>query len=201
MKSLRHLALGTLALGAIALFTAPAANANSLIPSLTNKTQSGSLFTYFYTVKLDGAGGSSQIFTGNQFTLIDFLGYQTGSATVLSSAAGTWSKAEAGAFVTTLPLGASNDPTKLDVQFTYTGPNQVSVVDPLFTFSVQSTFGTTSVAANTVYSATDSDTETPSNPQANQGRVRGAAVPEASTVLLFSGIAGTGLAALRRRKK
>ena len=83
----------------------------------------------------------------------------------------------------------------------------------LFSFSVDSIYGTLSPVANTAYSVsprgrgfsrddeTDSQVENyGSTPHRGGGMIQGASVPEAGTLLLFSGLSAIGLLSLRRRK-
>jgi|GEM_PF-4998162 len=198
MYLIHRLLSGTLALGAV-LLAAQGANAESLLPALTGKTQLGpALYRYFYSVDLTGTSTGSNVDNGSFFTMYDFLGF-TGSTAQVSSVAGTWTPTTS--FLGTNAIGTTpfDSVTSLNVTYTYTGPNQIADVKPIFSFYIDSTFGTTSAIRNVQYTGQDFDNTDVI--QGNIGRVQGAAVPELSTVAIFACLVGTGALGLRRRTK
>ena len=114
----------------------------SIIPTFTNETGGGSLFTYNYDVNLDSL---QNLVSGNQLCFADVFGL-TGTPT----ASLNWTAANntSSACPINAGTGAPGTPTNTapSVLYTYSGPTINGPAD-LGTFSLQSTSGTTGLVA------------------------------------------------------
>jgi hypothetical protein len=199
MHNVGRVSLGAVALGAL-LLTAQGAQANTLLPRLTGKTQLGvNHFRYFYSVDLTGTATGSNIKAGSFFTMYDFLGYISGSAAVGAGYTSDWSATEQFTGFDGPAQSPPDSATALNVTFHYSGAQQNADVVDVLKFSLDSIYGTTSVNRNTWYSAKDFDDQ--GDDQGNSGQVRGAAIPELGMMPIFGGMLGLGALALRRRNK
>jgi len=163
----------------------------SIIPTFTNETGGGSLFTYNYDVTLDSL---QNLVTGNQLCFSDVSGL-TGTPTAPSG----WTAANntSSACPINSGTGVSGTPTNTapSVLYTYTGTTTVAGPSDLGTFSLQSSTGSEGLVAYGAVAQKISN----SLPTANQGDVDGpSAVPEPEWSALF-GLGLVALAGLRRK--
>jgi len=122
-------ARGLLAFAATALI----AHAD-IIPSFDSITPSGSNFQFNYTATVTG---DQRVETGDFFTIYDFNGLVPNSATMPAN----WSFSSLLIGVTPSRVNPPDDPTILNITFTYTGTTPIIGPAPLGTFSAVSNFG------------------------------------------------------------
>ncbi len=167
-----------------------AANANSLIPTLTS-TSGG---TFFYDVDL-----SKSLITNDgksYLTLYDIPGYIAGSGTVL-----TGSFTEVDELSSPIPFGQNtvDNSGMLNARFIYNGPNFVGP-GTVATISIKSIYKA-SAGDMIRYDGQDRKAGSTHSLEGNTGTVDGPAVPEMSMLPLFGTLLGLGGLALRRRNK
>ncbi len=141
--------------------SAETANAGLLPVSVTVQPEAGN-FRWTYSVVLPT---NMQLQSGNYFTIYDFAGYQTGSATVSATSpdetfASYWTMSAAPLGPTPALLNPLDDPLIQNLTFTYTGPTIPSG---------QLTLG--NFAATSLYEQTAPSYFTATNPLAISGNV------------------------------
>lgn len=142
--------------GALAAVVCASAASASLVPTLTATTADpvfgGTKFTYSTLLTADQGMSTSAINTENgqnyttRFVIFDFGGYQAGS--IFSNNANFSTSTELTSSDLSLPVGAVDDPTLVNLVFTYTGPDVRTTGGPYADISL-GTFGATSIFSDT----------------------------------------------------
>jgi len=105
-----------------------------IIPSFDSIVPNGSNFQFNYTATVTA---DQRVETGDFFTIYDFNGLVPNSATMPAN----WSFSSALIGVTPPRVNPPDDPTILNITFTYTGTMPIVGPAPLGTFSAVSNFG------------------------------------------------------------
>ncbi|MFM8272422.1 MAG: PEP-CTERM sorting domain-containing protein [Gemmata sp.] len=188
--------------------SAGSASAGLLPVSVTVQPEAGN-FRWTYSVVLPT---DMKLQAGNYFTIYDFAGYQSGSATVSGTApdstyAQYWSLTTSTLGPTPERLNPQDDPSITNLTFTYNGPNIPSGQLTLGNFAATSTFSQT---GGSFFTAT--------NPQALSGNIDSnitstmvpvgrdlpnpVSTPEPTTLVLVGlGLPLVGLGRVIRRKR
>jgi hypothetical protein len=116
-------------LGALGLLVASSGQGRAdiilQISSVTSLVNGNALYTYDVvlsggsSLRVAGGGSSPLVNAANFFTVYDFAGYVSGSASALAN----FTISEQNTGITPVGTAPTDDPTKLNVTYTYTGPN------------------------------------------------------------------------------
>ena len=180
-------ARGLLAFAATALIARA-----DIIPSYESTTPSGGNFQINYTAVVTG---DQRVDTGDFFTIYDFNGLVQNSATMPAN----WSFSSLLIGVTPSRVNPPDDPTILNLTWTYTGATPIIGPAALGTFSAVSTFG----QLHPGYFAAEG-TLNPGGTKVDNVGVVQVPVPEISTfnqILEICGLGIVGFAASRLRKR
>jgi hypothetical protein len=180
-------ARGLLAFAATALIARA-----DIIPSYESTTPSGGNFQINYTAVVTG---DQRVDPGDFFTIYDFSGLVPNSGSMPPN----WSFSSALIGVTPSQTNPPDDPTILNITFTYTGTTPIIGPAPLGMFSAVSTFG----QLHPGYFAAEG-TRNPGGSKVDNVGVLPVPVPEISTfnqILEICGLGIVGFAASRLRKR
>jgi hypothetical protein len=163
-----------------------------IIPSFDSITPSGSNFQFNYTATVTG---DQRVDTGDFFTIYDFNGLVPNSGSMPVD----WSFSSALIGRTPSQTNPPDDPTILNITFTYTGNTSIIGPADLGMFSAVSTFGQSQAG----YFAAEG-TSNPSGTKVDNVGVIPVPVPEISTfnqILEICGLGIVGFAASWLRKR
>jgi hypothetical protein len=187
---------------AAVLCTATAGHA-SIIPTLMTVTPEGDLFRYTYQGTLVGDQG---VKPGSKLVIFDFAGFAGGLTAPPGEITAT-TEFTSGA-LSLLSPDFTDDPTVLNLAFTYTGPPVHTTGGPYediqFTLSALSTFNTTVNDGFAAIAVKNNDGSATGTTTVNAGAVRvpiATAVPEPATWgLMILGFGGVGAMVRTRRR-
>jgi len=185
----------------VILVSAPLASANSILVSYLSTTPAGPLTSWNYQADLAGTSGpgSTTLATLDYFTLYDVVVDIPATTLANLGIAGTWAVSYTP--TTATYLGAQpDDPTKLNVNFTYLGAPIGNDVAPLVLFSVISPIPL--IGGNQVLYAGNDHKTSNSSLQTNAGQVLGpSAVPLPPAVWAGLSLMGLmGVQGVRRQR-